>query len=59
MYPAIPTDMNLRTIQDMEERAMGVVYYGPSEQEKGNLGFRRFLFVVEGVKKENCLQRKM
>lgn len=121
-YPAIPTDMNLKTIQDMEEkfqvptglsdhsmgaigavtavalganiiekhfclsreienadssfsmepqefkemvkqirmaeRAMGSVHYGPSEQEKGNLIFRRSLFVVEDVKRGELFTEK-
>ena len=121
-YPAIPTDMNLRTIQDMKERfqvptglsdhsmgalgavtavalganiiekhfclsreienadssfsmephefkemveqirmaerAIGNVSYGPTEQEKSNLSFRRSLFVVENVKKGEIFSEK-
>lgn len=34
----------------MAERAMGKVHYGVSEQEKGSIGFRRSLFVVEDIK---------
>lgn len=121
-YPAIPTDMNLRTIQDMSEkfqvptglsdhsmgslgavtavalganiiekhfclsreienadssfsmepqefkemveqirmaeRAMGKVYYGPSEQEKGSMVFRRSLFSVSDIKKGEIITEK-
>ena len=121
-YPAIPTDMNLRTIQDMAEkfqiptglsdhsmgslgavtavalganiiekhfclsreienadssfsmepqefkemveqirmaeRAIGRVYYGPSEQEKGSMVFRRSLFSVSDIKKGEIITEK-
>ena len=121
-YPAIPTDMNLRTIQDMSEkfqvptglsdhsmgslgavtavalganiiekhfclsreienadssfsmephefkemveqirmaeRAIGRVYYGPSEQEKGSMVFRRSLFSVSDIKKGEIITEK-
>lgn len=118
-YPAIPTDMNLKTIQDMQERfqiptglsdhsmgalgavtavalganiiekhfclsreienadssfsmepqefkemveqirmaerAMGKVHYGPSEQEKGSMVFRRSLFAISDIKKGDVI----
>ena len=121
-YPAIPTDMNLRTIQDMQEkfnvptglsdhsmgalgavtavalganiiekhfclsreienadssfsmepqefkemveqirmaeRAMGKVQYGPSEQEKGSMIFRRSLFAITDIKKGEEITEK-
>lgn len=33
------------------EKAMGVVRYGPSEQEKGSLVFRRSIFAVKDIEK--------
>jgi len=33
------------------EKAIGVVRYGVSEQEKGNAAFRRSVFCVEDIKK--------
>ncbi len=40
-----------KMVQDVRavEKAKGKVYYGPSEQEKDNVGFRKSIFVIKDV----------
>lgn len=40
------------------ELAIGKVSYGPSEQEKENVSFRRSIFVVEDIEKGELLTEK-
>ena len=42
-----------KMIQDIRaaEKAIGIVKYGPTEQEKENIGFRRSIFCVQDIKK--------
>jgi len=49
MEPQEFTDM-VRDIR-IVERAKGKVFYGPSEQERGNLNFRKSIFVSKDIKK--------
>ncbi len=39
----------------MAEKAVGRAVFGPTESERGNLGFRRSLFVVEDIKAGEAL----
>ena len=43
----------VKDIRDVE-RAKGIVEYGPTKQEQGNIIFRKSIFVVKDIKKGEC-----
>lgn len=61
--PDAAFSMNIEEFKQMvedirnTEKAKGVASYGVSEQEKGNVGFRRSIFVVKDIKKGECFDK--
>ena len=47
-------------VQDIRrvEKAKGEVHYGPTEQEKGNIVFRKSIFAVQDIKKGELLSEE-
>jgi pseudaminic acid synthase len=54
-----PSEMAQLAIESLRaSQALGTVFYGPTMQEKGSLKFRRTLYVVEDMKKDEVLSTR-